>query len=87
MKHNMEEKNNIQNEQYNQMSVIDRFEGTMAVLKFDDGQELLWPIKRLPEDCKEGAVVRVVISTAKTEEEEREKLAKTLINELLKNDS
>jgi len=62
---------------------IDRFEGTSAVLVFDDDKELVWPIKNLPEGLKEGAVLRLTISNEATAEEERRKLAKELINEIL----
>ena len=65
-------------------AVIDRFENRKAVLKTDDGQELLWPIKNLPDDVQEGTVVRIVIKTNQTDQEEREKIAKTLLNEILK---
>ncbi|MFA5413265.1 MAG: DUF3006 domain-containing protein [Patescibacteria group bacterium] len=66
-------------------AVIDRFEGDSAVIKTEDGQELLWPKADLPEDAKEGAAVRLGISTNQTDEEERAKLAKTLLNEILQN--
>ncbi len=63
---------------------IDRFEGKIAVIKTDDGQELKWPIANLPEDIEEGAAIRLLLSTNKSDEEEREKVAKTVLNELLK---
>lgn len=63
--------------------VLDRFEGKFAVLKTSDGQELLWPIKNLPEEAKEGSGMRLILATAKTDQEEREKLAKTILNEIL----
>lgn len=65
--------------------VIDRFEGKLAVLVTDDKQKILWPIKNLPDDVQEGSTVRLVISTTKTDQEEREKLAKTMLNEILNN--
>jgi len=66
-------------------AVVDRFEGKLAVLVTDDKQKILWPIKNLPDDVQEGSIVRLVISTTKTDQEEREKLAKTMLNEILKN--
>jgi len=63
--------------------VIDRFEGEFVVIKTDSGQEILWPKNNLPEDAKEGTAVRLTLSTSKTDEEERTKLAKTLLNEIL----
>lgn len=71
-------------EQYFIKGVIDRFEGKQAIIRLEDGQELNWPIKDLPEETEEGAVIRLVLSTAKTEEEERRKVAKSLLNEILK---
>lgn len=64
-------------------AAIDRFEGDSAVIKTEDGQELLWPKNELPPDAKEGTAVRLNISTSQTDEEERTKLAKTLLNEIL----
>lgn len=64
-------------------AAIDRFEGEFAILKTEDNQEILWPIKNLPENSKEGTAVRLILSTSKTDEEERAKLAKTLLNEIL----
>jgi len=64
--------------------LIDRFEDKMAVIIIKDDQRLLWPIKNLPEDCEKGAVVRIILSTSKTDQEEREKVAKTILNEILK---
>ena len=66
-------------------AVIDRFEGDSAVIKTEDGQELLWPKLNLPEDAKEGSALRLGLSTNQTDEEERAKLAKTLLNEILQN--
>lgn len=64
--------------------VVDRFEDKMAVIITKDGQKLLWPIKNLPEDCEKGTEVRLVLSTSKTDQEERQKMAKTILNEILK---
>jgi hypothetical protein len=62
---------------------IVRFEGRFAVLETDDGQNIRWPIKELPDDAKEGGSVRLIISTAKTEEVARQSLARAAINTLL----
>jgi hypothetical protein len=64
---------------------VKKFEGKFAVLETEDKQNLRWPIKDLPDDIQEGVVVRLVVSTAKTGEEEREKLARTVINNILSN--
>lgn len=64
--------------------VIDRFEGTVAVVRFQDGQELRMPIKSLPDDIKEGGVLRLIISTTEDNEQERERTARAILNELLR---
>lgn len=73
-------------DKYSIKAVIDRFEGVFAVLKLDDGQSLNWPIKNLPDDIKGGQVIRLFITTSQTEQEEREKTAKALLNEILNSD-
>lgn len=72
------------NDKFFLKTTIDRFEGKFAVLKTEDGQEILWPIGNLPEDAKEGSAVRLSISTSKTDEEEKTKLAKSLLEEILR---
>lgn len=64
---------------------IERFEEKMAVILTKDGQKLLWPIKNLPDDCEVGTKIRLIISTSKTDQEERTALAKTILNEILQN--
>ncbi len=68
-------------------AAVDRFEGDSAVIKTEDGQELLWPKSELPEEVKEGTAVRLTLSTSQSDEEERAKLAKTLLNEILQSHS
>ena len=65
-------------------AIIERFEGKFAVIKTDDKQKILWPIKNLPDDIREGSSIRLIFSTSKTEQEERTKVAKTMLNEILK---
>ena len=71
-------------ESYFVHATVDRFEGRYAILETDDKHEIRWPIKNLPDDVKEGSLVRLAILTSKTEQAEREKLAKTLLNDILK---
>lgn len=66
-------------------AAIDRIEGESAVIKTENGQELIWPKDNLPADAREGTAIRLNLSTSKTDEEERAKLAKTLLNEILQN--
>ena len=60
---------------------VDRFKGKQAVIKLDDGTEVLWPIKNLADDVKEGTAVKVAISA--NQEEQKEDLAKTMLNDIL----
>jgi len=63
---------------------IDKVEGKIAALTTDDGQLLNWPVAKLPSGAGEGLRVKLVIFSDKSEEEEREAMAKTLLNEILK---
>lgn len=60
-------------------------EGSSAVLRAD-GQELIVPREELPKGVKEGATLFLIFSQSKTEEEHREKLAKSILNEILNNE-
>lgn len=66
-------------------AILDRFEGASAVLRVD-GQELSVGREELPKDAKEGSVFFLIISQSASEEEAREKLAKSILNEILKNE-
>lgn len=67
-------------------ATIDRFEGDLAVLSFDDGQKLNWPKSKLPKDIKEGSVVFVYVSSNKEATKNQKELAKEILNEILKKD-
>lgn len=64
-------------------AVLDRWEDASAVLRLENGQELVVPKDELPKDVKEGAALFLLISESKSEEEAREKLAKSILNEIL----
>jgi len=64
--------------------VIDRFEDKNAVIITDDKQTLLWSIKSLPDDIKEGEVVKLSLTTDKLETQTREQAVKNLLNQILK---
>ena len=67
-----------------QSAVIDRFDGMQAVLKLDNGQEIRWPVKLLPDDAHIGTAVRMSLSTAASEEAERAQVARAMLNDLLR---
>lgn len=64
-------------------AIIDRFETTFAVLRMESGQELTVPKAELPKDVHEGTALFLLFSENATEEEHREKLAKSILNEIL----
>lgn len=64
---------------------VNRFEGKFAILETRDGSQLSWPIKELPDDVQEGAQVRLIVSTTKTDAASQQKLARAMINTLLSN--
>lgn len=64
---------------------VDRFEGEFAVLTYSGG-ELLWPKHKVPEHTHEGDVLVLVAKRDKDATKDREELAKTLLNEILKKD-
>ena len=64
-------------------AILDRFEENFAVLHLDDGQELSVPKTALPENTREGAALFLLITENATEEAHREKLAKSILNEIL----
>jgi len=63
-----------------------RFEEKFAMLATHDGFEFPWPQNRLPQNLKKGDVVRLVLKTTRTEKMEEEKLAKEILNQILKKD-
>jgi len=65
-------------------ATLDRIEGTTAVFQLDNGQKLNWPVANLPADLEEGGQVKLVLFTDKDEQEEREEMAKAVLNEILK---
>lgn len=62
---------------------VDRFEGDKAVLKTNDGEIIVWPKNKLPEDSREGMILNINV---KTNVEARKKInesAKDILNEIL----
>jgi len=64
--------------------IIDRFEENKAVIKLDDGQQVIWPASELPERLTEGDNLRLVLSTVGDVTAEREEMAKAVLNKILK---
>ncbi|MDD5040179.1 MAG: hypothetical protein PHY34_03435 [Patescibacteria group bacterium] len=70
-------------QEFQRVATIIGFENTNAVLQVDDTQVLRWPIKKLPNDVREGMVMHLRVSNAHSEEAEREQLKRDIINTLL----
>ncbi len=65
--------------------VVDRFEGEFAVLTYGEG-EILWPKHKLPEHVTESDSLVLTAKRDADATKDREELAKTLLNEILKKD-
>ncbi len=64
-------------------ATISGFAGTMAVVETPDHQKILWPIKNLPDDAKEGTAVQLVLTTPLTRTADERRMARVMINTLL----
>lgn len=62
---------------------FDRLEGEVAVLRTDDGQELVWPRTELPNNVKQGDVLSLALLSNADLTKERTHMAKTMLNEIL----
>jgi len=68
---------------YSLKAVTKKFEGKFAVLETADGQQVHWPIKDLPDDVQAGTEVRLLVSSKKTADEEREQVAQLVLNKII----
>jgi len=64
-------------------ATIDRFENGMAVLKFQDGQELAVKKSFLPKEAREGLVINLSFLTDEEATKEKEDLALKILEEIL----
>ncbi|MDZ4229712.1 MAG: DUF3006 domain-containing protein [Candidatus Veblenbacteria bacterium] len=69
------------------MATIDRFEGEQAVVRLDDGQELVLPRAELPTDAGEGARLTLRFLSATEDEAARAQQARQLLTDLLQRSS
>lgn len=65
------------------MATIDRFEGGDAVLRFDDGQELVVSLEALPEGTGEGAKLSLSFAGDASSEADSAEQARAVLNEIL----
>ncbi len=64
---------------------IARFEGTMAIISLENGQQIMWPITKLPGNAQTGQGVTIIITTAENQQQERDNIAKSILNAIFKN--
>jgi sorbitol-specific phosphotransferase system component IIA len=68
---------------YTLTATIDRFERGRVVLRFEDGQELILPKRKLPSKIKEGSVLHCEFYRAEDAEKRKEQIARYLLEEIL----
>lgn len=71
-------------DEFSLSGILESFEGTTAIIILEGNQKINWPIAYLPKNCLAGEKVRLKISTANSEAIERELIAKTILNQILK---
>lgn len=62
---------------------LDRFENNKAVFKTKDGENIIWPKNKLPENAKEGQIFNFIINSDKEAIKNKKELAKSILNEIL----
>ena len=67
-------------------ATIDRIEEDKAILVFDDGQKLIIPINKLPANSSAGKILEINLNANENETNEKERLAKDVLNEILSNE-
>lgn len=65
---------------------IDRIEDNQAIIKLENGTTLLWPKEKLPSNRGEGDVIKLNISSDTEETENKEDVAKNILNEILQSE-
>lgn len=63
---------------------IDRLEEDFAVIILSGGGRIDWPISALPDDLEEGDAITFSINEDAKETDDREALAKEILNQILK---
>lgn len=62
---------------------IDRFEGDKAVLIAGDGETIIWPKNKLPENAHEGMSLNFNVAEKAEREKQDRQTAKDIINEII----
>ena len=74
------------NHPFAQTATVKEIKNDHAVIVLADGQILTWAVSLLPPNTKTGDNVRVIIHNQETDEQERQRLSRQIINELLDED-
>ena len=64
--------------------VVDRLEGRHAILVSDDGDQVQWPVEKLPPGAEPGIVVKVEMWVDSVETQERRRRVQGLLDDLFK---
>lgn len=62
---------------------IESLQGDEAVIRFEDGQQLRFPLSEIHGTPTVGREIRIVVGTDAVEGEDRQILARELLNEIL----
>jgi len=63
--------------------ILDRFENDKAVLKTEDGENIIWPKNKLPENAQESQIFNFTIDNDEKTAKDKKGLAKNILNEIL----
>ena len=65
---------------------IKGFEKDLAIIAMAENLTIKWPIKNLPPGIEVGSACKIILTTAENQADDQEKIAKTILNEILQND-
>lgn len=74
----------IEEKQFFVEGTVKKFIEKQVEIILTDGQKIFWPIKNLPEDIEVNSQVKLFLKDNNTTDEEREKMAQTILNNILK---
>jgi ribosomal protein S1 len=84
MNDNLNKNLNIYNTPYTIKGYIKDIKKTKAIIKLKKGGEIEWPKFKLPKNCKNGSEITLALFSLNDSKNQKNFLAKQLLNELLK---
>lgn len=63
-----------------------RVQGETAILITETGQEINWPASQVPAQLASGEMGKLILSSQTLIQEDKDELAKAILNEILTND-